>query len=69
MVAALEKRPTHSGLPDNGSKFARHRKMAAALHTQLCFADPHAPWERGGNENNNGRVRFFFPKGTDDGAS
>ena len=65
MVAALGNLPVHSVLLDNGSEFAKHRKIAASLHTCLYFADPHAPWQRGSNENNNGRVRFFFPKGTD----
>ena len=65
MVAALGNLPVHSVLLDNGSEFAKHRKIAASLHTCLYFADPHSPWQRGSNENCNGRVRFFFPKGTD----
>ena len=65
MVGALTQQPLHSILLDNGSEFAKHREIAATLRTNIYFADPHAPWQRGSNENNNGRVRFFFPKGTD----
>lgn len=65
MVTALTPYPVHSILLDNGSEFAQHRMIAAALNTTIYFADPHAPWQRGSNENYNGRVRFFFPKGTD----
>ena len=65
MVAALIQQPLYSILLDNGSEFAKHREIAATLKTTIYFADPHAPWQRGSNENNNGRVRFFFPKGTD----
>ena len=65
MVAALEPLPRCSILLDNGSEFAKHRETALALNTTIYFADPHAPWQRATNENNNGRVRFFFPKGTD----
>jgi IS30 family transposase len=50
---------------DNGSEFARHREIAAQHNATVYFADPHAPWQRGSNENINGLIRFFFPKGTD----
>lgn len=50
---------------DNGTEFARHEAMARALGTDFYFADPYAAWQRGANENANGLVRQFFPKGSD----
>ena len=65
IVKALRHMPVHTLLLDNGSEFAHHRKISAALKRLIYFADPHSPWQRGSNESNNGRVRFFFPKGED----
>jgi IS30 family transposase len=50
---------------DNGSEFARHREISAQHNAPVYFADPNAPWQRGSNENINGLIRWFFPKGTD----
>ncbi len=50
---------------DNGVEFAGFRDIEAALDTEIYFTDPHAPWQRGLNENTNDLIRFFFPKGTD----
>lgn len=55
----------HSITLDNGSEFARFREMGQRLEASIYFADPHSPWQRGSNENINGLVRWFFPKGTD----
>lgn len=49
---------------DNGREFTLHKKLAAALGMKVYFCDPHAPWQRGTNENTNGLLRQFFPKKT-----
>lgn len=49
---------------DNGSEFADFLNIEKDLNTTIYFADPHAPWQRGLNENTNDIIRFFFPKGT-----
>jgi IS30 family transposase len=50
---------------DNGSGFSRHREISARHNAPVYFAGPRSPWQRGPNENMNGLIRFFFPKGTD----
>jgi len=50
---------------DNGLEFASHEKIAAALDAKIYFATPYCSWERGANENVNGLIRQYFPKGTD----
>lgn len=57
--------PVHSLTLDNGTEFCGHRKIAEQLNTTVYFADPGCPWQRGSNENINGLLRFFFPKGCD----
>ena len=49
---------------DNGKEFARHKNIANALEIDYYFAQPYHSWERGANENLNGLVRQYFPKGT-----
>jgi IS30 family transposase len=63
--SALGDTPVNSFTFDNGSEFARHREIAAQHNATVYFADPHSPWQRGSNENINGLIRWFFPKGTD----
>lgn len=65
VLKALHGVPVRSVSLDNGSEFAWFRKMEASLDAPVFFAKPHAPWERGSNENVNGLLRFFFPKGCD----
>ena len=65
MKEALEGLPVQSITLDNGSEFALFATLEEQLHTTVYFADPHSPWQRGSNENINGLIRFFFPKGTD----
>ncbi len=55
----------HSITFDNGREFTQHKEIAAALETETYFAHPYASWERGLNENTNGLLRQFIPKGTD----
>jgi IS30 family transposase len=50
---------------DRGAEMACHVELARRLKLDIWFADPHAPWQRGSNENTNGLLRQFLPKGMD----
>ena len=55
----------HTITSDNGKEFAGHDVIAAALNADFYFAHPYRSWERGSNENTNGLIRQYFPKGCD----
>jgi IS30 family transposase len=55
----------HSITYDNGLEFAEHELVSKALKLETYFAHPYSSWERGINENTNGLIRQYFPKGTD----
>ena len=57
--------PLFSITGDNGTEFSSHKKISEQLGIDFYFTHPYSSWEKGTNENTNGLIRQYFPKGTD----
>jgi len=65
MIKALQGEALHTITPDRGREFQLHGKVTTELGVEFYFPPPHQPWQRGTNENTNGLLREYFPKGYD----
>jgi transposase, IS30 family len=63
IIAALDDLPVETLTCDNGFEFGRHKKIERTLKCKVYFTDPNSPQQRGSNENFNGLLRQYFPKG------
>jgi IS30 family transposase len=65
MSELLGGQPLQSVTPDRGREFQLHKQVTEKLGVEFYFPPPHQPWQRGTNENTNGLLREYFPKGFD----
>lgn len=64
-IASLPKQLRQSLTWDQGAEMAQHVRLRIDTGLEIYFYDPQSPWQRGTNENTNGLLRHYFPKGTD----
>jgi len=65
MIESLRGQPVQTITPDRGREFQLHGNVTTELGVEFYFPPPHQPWQRGTNENTNGLLREYFPKGYD----
>jgi len=64
-IATLPEQLRRSLTWDQGAEMAQHARLRIDMGLQVYFCDPQSPWQRGSNENTNGLLRQYFPRGTD----